>query len=209
MNKKVFSKSFQKLIIALFIGLSIQTTKISAQDGGVGISYTINKADTNAPSARTSVIEFPEQVLLSLPGRTVRDNDVKSLINQKEFYWDVTKDTIPYQKDTIKHYFIQKTYFNYKEGFEMIMDADTLKWIVLYNNYEEKPSKIWKRYKGKLPYKLDFDLRRVFVERLLGKPDFVGSKGLTVGYLDRHLIITYNDADPESGIIDSITIEKK
>jgi len=209
MIKNFNSKPLQILIIIFSIGLINPSDSIFAQDNGsVGFSYTINKADTQV--AKNSVIDFSEQELLSLPGKTVKDNEVKSLINQREFSWDVTRDTIAKQNMDIKpNYYIQKTYFNYKKGFAMIFNADTLFRIVLYNNYQERPYRIWMKYNGKLPYKLDFDMKRVFVERLLGKPDFVGSKSLTVGYLDRHLIITYNDADPESGIINSITIEKK
>ena len=208
MNKYSLSKSFQNLFVVLFIGLSLQSNPYYAQNGNVGFTYTINKADT--PAVKNTTMNLSEQTLLSLPGKSIHDNDVKSIINHNAFYWDVTKDTIPDGKGNDgKHYYIQKTYFNYKLGFEMIFNSDTVFRVVLYNNYEERPYRIWKKYDGILPYKLDFDLRRVFVERLLGKPDFVGSKSLTVGYLDRHLIITYNDADPESGIINSITIERK
>lgn len=196
------------LIIIFFISLIIQPSNIFAQDGGVGFTYTINKADTTP--IKTSVIDFSEQELLYLPGKSVKDNEVKSLINQKEFYWDVVRDTVASQNPDVKPgYSIQKTYYNYKKGFAMIIESDTLKRIVLYNDYEERPYRIWKKYTGKLPYKLDFDLKRVFVERLLGKPDEVGSKAETVIYLNRHLFITYFGADPESAIITSITIEKK
>jgi hypothetical protein len=208
MNKNIVSKSFQMLIIVFFIGLLIQSNTIFAQENGsVGFTYTINKADTTP--VKTSVIDFSEQELLSLPGKSVKDNEVKSLINQKEFYWDVVRDTIASNPDIKPGYRIQKTYYNYKKGFAMVIDADTLKKIILYNDYEERPYRIWKKYTGKLPYKLDFDLKRVFVERLLGKPDMIGSKAETVIYLNRHLFITYFGADPESAIITSITIEKK
>jgi len=209
MNNNIVSKSFQKLIAVLFFSLIIQSNNIFAQEnGGVGISYTVNKSDTG--HVKTSVIDLSEQELLSLPGKMVKDNDIKALINQKEFSWDVTRDTVAKPDvDAKPNYYIQKTYFNYRKGFAMIFNADTLFRIVLYNNYEERPYRIWKMYTGKLPYQLDFDTKRVFVERLLGKPDFTGSKNLTVGYLARNLIITYSDADPESGIIISITIEKK
>src|ERR1035437_2897307 len=132
-------------------------------------------------------------------GMNINSKEVKEYIN-----------TLGTKPDTVK--FSQSYYYTFKaKGIDFAMtSSDTITSVFLYSEGSDE----YTRFKGDIPYNLQFSDTRKIVEQKLGKPDDAGAGGVVnnySGWNSKGIQITYSSLDTNDMLnpIHHIAIIKK
>lgn len=120
-----------------------------------------------------------------IPGKLINDTAAKILLKKMIGSCYLNKDeTLLYDNKIYNH----KTFLCQQEGLKVSTENDTIISLQIYNLHIDDKNK-WSKYEGKLPFKLDFDLTKEEIEKLLGKADEENLEKTLCKYSKQKLII--------------------
>jgi len=154
-------------------------------------------------------LSLTEEQLLSLPGKSIHDSLVQALLNCKDCKWEISKsDTTHYYTDIHKIRNQAFTYNSYNFGIAIIYIKDTISIVELASDYKDNSDRMWKHYKGTLPYGLNFSMNIETAKETLSKYSCY-SYGRWTLCLSGSLSIDYNGEDVYKSKIETIQLLKK
>lgn len=160
--------------------------------------------DKSEAQNKNPFLSLTEEQLLSLPGKSIKDSFVQALLNNKECKWDI----IIGGEYIIKSEFQDHIYSSYDFGIAITYSNDTIKGVALLNDYKDEfENKLWKHFKGIIPYGLKFSMDDKSVKKKLNKYK-CDSSGSSLTFWDIKMIIFYKGNGINNSIINTFLFVK-